>query len=65
MRRFRECEFCGAILDPGEKCDCKYIEAAPKPKAFTKRAEENAKRIQQDKAIAVFLFGGKMRRRNR
>lgn len=65
MRRFRKCEFCGAILDPEEKCDCKYIEAASKPKDFTKRAEEKAKRIQQDKAIAVFMFGGKIRRRDR
>lgn len=65
MRRFRECEFCGAILDPGEKCDCKYSDEASKPKASPKRAEEIAKRIQQDKAIAVFLYGGKTRRRNR
>lgn len=65
MSRFRECEFCGASLDPGEKCDCKYNEEASKPKASPKRAEEKAKRIQQDKAIAVFLFGGKIRRRNR
>lgn len=65
MSRFRECEFCGASLDPGEKCDCKYTKEAYKPKASPKRAEEIAKRIQQDKAIAVFLFGGKIRRRDR
>ncbi len=65
MSRFRECEICGASLDPGETCDCKYNDAASKPKASLKRAEEIAKRIQQDKAIAVFLFGGKIRRRDR
>lgn len=22
MSKYRECEICGAALDPGEKCDC-------------------------------------------
>ena len=24
---FRECEYCGASLDPGEKCDCQERKA--------------------------------------
>lgn len=26
MSKYRECEYCGAALDPGEKCDCQKKE---------------------------------------
>ncbi len=29
MSKFKECEFCGAALDPGEKCDCGEGEVLP------------------------------------
>ncbi len=28
---FRVCEYCGARLDPGEKCDCRKARAERKP----------------------------------
>ena len=29
MAYWRECEYCGARLDPGEKCDCLVPERCP------------------------------------
>ncbi len=29
MSEYKECEFCGAALDPGERCDCQQAEALP------------------------------------
>lgn len=29
MSKFKECEICGAALDPGEKCDCGGIKSLP------------------------------------
>lgn len=29
MNQYRECERCGASLDPGEKCDCETVESTP------------------------------------
>lgn len=38
---FKECEYCGATLDPGEKCDCNtagnaYRSLIPNKKRFAK-----------------------------
>ncbi len=34
---FRECELCGATLDPGERCDCREEREAEKRKADAER----------------------------
>ena len=50
------CEFCGAHLDPGEKCDCK------------REAEESAKKWQsmttKDRDGQFRLLPGKLKERD-
>ena len=29
MPYYKPCPLCGAALDPGERCDCRYEETAP------------------------------------
>lgn len=65
MSRFRTCELCGASLDPGEKCTCDKDKSLFEKTISPQRAEKIAKEIQKDDAVAVFLFGGKVRRRKR
>lgn len=47
MAYFRECEHCGAALDPGERCDC--------AKARTERKEHElaTKRIKKEEQRTV------------
>ena len=35
----RVCEYCGANLDPGERCDCRKAKAAAKPSKPIVRSE--------------------------
>ena len=35
--RYRECDLCGASLDPGEKCTCREEAAEERRKAESKR----------------------------
>ena len=34
---FRECEYCLASLDPGERCDCREVAEREKKKADAER----------------------------
>ena len=33
---YHVCEYCGATLDPGEKCDCRTVATAPKSEEVKK-----------------------------
>ena len=48
---FRECEYCGASLDHGERCDCQE-EAERK-----RREEKKLYRTSRDGQV-VMIFGG-------
>lgn len=43
---FKQCEFCGANLDPGEKCDCKE-----KVQELIERYKQNTT-VEQDGQIS-------------
>ena len=44
------CPYCGAFLDPGEKCDCKGEHEAQEKIAAVKRQEES-ERSKEDAGI--------------
>lgn len=51
---FRNCEYCGSYLDPGEKCDCQEKKKA----ASQTRTLEDGKQIKLDAIVAS--NGGKI-----
>lgn len=44
---FKTCEYCGAALDPGERCDCRKAKAARRPHINTKPKGEETHETQQ------------------
>ena len=48
---FRECEYCGASLDPGEKCDCREKRAVVVIPAVVRREENGQLRFDFQKAM--------------
>lgn len=56
--RFWTCPYCGANLDPGERCDCKPRNAA---KGATNTQAAGGKQLQQSKCTAYYCIktGGK------
>ncbi len=42
---FRECELCGATLDPGERCDCRDAAEREKRKADVERRASVTSRL--------------------
>ena len=48
MSWYKECEHCGATLDPGEQCDC-----AAEFLGSTKKRERPQKRYAHPKAILL------------
>lgn len=60
---FRMCENCGATLDPGEKCNCEFKCEFKHANKLKESAIKKSKEIFRDEAIAVFMFGGRIRRK--
>ena len=48
---FRGCEYCGASLDPGEKCDCREKRAAVVIPALVRREEDGQLRFDFQKKV--------------
>ena len=36
---FRVCEYCGARLDPGERCDCRKAKAEARPEKTINKSD--------------------------
>ena len=48
---FRECEYCGASLDPAEKCDCREKRVAVVIPAVVRLEEDGQLRFDFQKAM--------------
>lgn len=60
MSYYRTCDYCGAALDPGERCDCKKEKAARPVAAETNgKAKISINIIPQGLKKARENFGGK------
>ncbi len=47
MAYYKTCSYCGANLDPGEKCDCQEREASPAEGEFVSLSEREIKKGPQ------------------
>lgn len=60
MSYYRTCDYCGAALDPGERCDCEKEKAArPAGTETNGKANRSINIIAQDFKKARENFGGK------
>lgn len=48
--RYKECPYCGAALDPGERCDC---QDKKKSQAFGKKRKKRAAPVRQHRSSKV------------
>jgi hypothetical protein len=53
MIRYLECPFCGAHLDPGERCDCVESHAVPCPEEVRRIRDRIQARAEAERQSAL------------